>query len=407
MLESRREPPASPLPAYDFVCPPTILFGAGRLGELGTAAASLGRTAWLVGGRKSLVESGVLQRAEATLAAAGLDTRLVVTADGEPTVDQVAAALASLPRGRMHETVVIAIGGGSAIDLAKAIAALAANLPDHLDDFDAAVVDHLEGVGRGLAIRIPPLPVVAVPTTAGTGAEATRNAVISCPRRGFKKSMRSPLMVPRLAVVDPELTRSCDRGTTAASGLDCITQLIESFVCRVAKPLPRAIVLDGLPRAVSALPRALESPSDIDARAAMSHAALLSGMALANSGLGMAHGVAAALGVECGTPHGLACAMLLPVAMRVNREAAQGDFAILERAFDPAASGEDVAAADAFLRRIERLCDAVGTPRRLRDLGLRRDRLGWLAQNSGGASMRGNPLELDAASLLPILERAY
>jgi alcohol dehydrogenase class IV len=155
------------------------------------------------------------------------------------------------------------------------------------------------------------------------------------------------------------------------------------------------------------LPRALESPSDIDARAAMSHAALLSGMALANSGLGMAHGVAAALGVECGTPHGLACAMLLPVAMRVNREAAQGDFAILERAFDPAASGEDVAAADAFLRRIERLCDAVGTPRRLRDLGLRRDRLGWLAQNSGGASMRGNPLELDAASLLPILERAY
>ena len=125
-------------------------------------------------------------------------------------------------------------------------------------------------------------------------------------------------MVPRAAIIDPELTRSCSRETTVASGLDAITQLIESFICRFAKPLPRALVLDSLPRAVAALPRVLADPLDEGPRAALSHAAFVSGIALANSGLGMAHGVAAALGIECGTPHGLACAVLLPVALRVN-----------------------------------------------------------------------------------------
>ncbi|NBT13628.1 MAG: iron-containing alcohol dehydrogenase, partial [Planctomycetia bacterium] len=172
---------------------------------------------------------------------------------------------------------------------------------------------HLEGVGQRTIGRWP-LPVVAVPTTAGTGAEATRNAVIACPRRRFKKSMRSPLMVPRAAVIDAELGVDCDHATTAAAGLDAITQLIESFVCRFARPVPRALVLDALPRALAALPRALADRADVDARAALAHAAFLSGVALANSGLGMAHGVAAALGIECGTPHGLACAVMLPTA---------------------------------------------------------------------------------------------
>ncbi|NBW86334.1 MAG: iron-containing alcohol dehydrogenase, partial [Planctomycetia bacterium] len=270
-------------------------------------------------------------------------------------------------------------------------------------DGEVEVIDRLEGVGRGLPIVAPPLPVVAVPTTAGTGAEATRNAVISCPRRRFKKSMRSPLMVPRAALVDPALTLSCDRAVTAAAGLDCITQLIESYVCRFRRSLPRALVVEALPRAVAALPRVLADPGDLEARAAMSHAALVSGMALGNSGLGMAHGVAAALGVECGTPHGVACALMLPVAMRVNRPAVGADFAALERACDPAAAAGDAAAADAFVERIEALCAVAGTPRRLADVGLAPDRLEWLANNSGGASMRGNPVALDATELQAIL----
>ena len=395
--------------AWDFLAPPAIRFGAGRVTELGEAAALLGRRAWLVGGRRSLASAPWRDRVEASLARAGLRGEIVAVTTGEPTVDEVAAALANLPAGERDGVVVVAVGGGSAIDLAKAVAALATNLPVGLGagDYDPLIVDSLEGVGRGIPIGVAPLPLVAVPTTAGTGAEATRNAVISCPRRRFKKSLRSPLMVPRAVVVDPDLTAGCDRSTVAAAGLDCITQLVESFICRVRRPLPRALVLEALPRAMAALPRILADPSDAAGRAAMSHAALLSGMALSNSGLGMAHGVAAALGVECGTPHGLACGLLLPVALEVNAAVAAADYARLERAIDPAASTVDASAAAAFIARIEGLCAVAGLPRRLSEVGLRRERVGWLAENSGGASLRGNPVELDPATLEGILSRIW
>ncbi len=401
-------PPAAPL-AYDLAVPPLVRFGAGRVAEVGDVVRLHGRRAWLVGGRRSLVESAARPRIEAALTAAGIATTIVAVSAGEPTVEQVAAALAGLPRDGRDEAVVVAVGGGSAIDLAKAVAALVTNVDPAvtgMDDLDAAVVDHLEGVGRRTIERWP-LPVVAVPTTAGTGAEATRNAVIACPRRRFKKSMRSPLMVPRAAVIDPELGAECDRSTTAAAGLDAITQLIESFVCRFARPIPRALVLEALPGALGALPRALADPADIEARAALAHAAFVSGVALANSGLGMAHGVAAALGIECGTAHGLACAVMLPVALRVNASVAAADFARLERKVDSRAPADDEQAAAAFVRRIERLCRESGVPERLGDLGLARERIAWLAHHSGGASIRGNPVELDPPRLEAILEAMF
>jgi alcohol dehydrogenase class IV len=405
------------LAAYDFFAPPLIRFGAGRIDEIGAMLGLLGRRAWIVGGTASLERSGARQRIDASLSAAGIESRVVARSTGEPTVDQLAAALNGLRHEDLDGVVMVAVGGGSTIDLAKALAALATNMP--IDqrtsiDLDTFVVDHLEGVGRGIAIRQWPLPMVAVPTTAGTGAEATRNAVISCPRRRFKKSMRSPMMVPRAALVDPDLTASCDSSTIAASGLDCITQLIESFVCRFAKPLPRCLVLESLPRALHSLPRLLmpkpacDDPQRwIDSRAAdraaLSHAALLSGLALTNSGLGLAHGVAAALGVACGTPHGVACAVMLPAAMRVNREEVRDDFAQLERAVDPSAPRDVAAAADAFVQRIERLCLESGMPRRLSELGVTADQIDWLADNSGGASMRGNPVQLVAEDLRGLL----
>jgi alcohol dehydrogenase class IV len=405
------------LAAYDFAAPPMIRFGAGRIGEIGELVGVWGRRAWIVGGGRSLAASGARQQIEASLSAAGIDCQVVATSNGEPTADQLAAALAGLPRTDLDDVVIVAAGGGSTIDLAKAMAALATNMPTGPRtgiDLDTLVVDHLEGVGRGLAIRAWPLPVVAVPTTAGTGAEATRNAVISCPRRRFKKSMRSPMMVPRAALVDPDLTSSCDSSTIAASGLDCITQLIEAFVCRFTKPLPRCMVLESLPRAVHALPRLLTpKPAGVDPqawfdsraadRAALSHAALLSGLALTNSGLGLAHGVAAALGVAFGTPHGVACAVMLPAAIRVNREAVRDDFALLERAIDPAASHDDATATEAFVQRIERLCLESGVPHRLAGLGVTADQLDWLAENSVGASMRGNPVQLPTEELRSLL----
>ena len=405
------------LAAYDFFAPPLIRFGAGRIDEIGATVGLLGRRAWVVGGTASLERSGARQRIDASLSAVGIESRVVARSTGEPTVDQLAAALAGLQHEDLDGVVVVAAGGGSTIDLAKALAALATNMPIGQRtgiDLDTFVVDHLEGVGRGLAIRQWPLPMVAVPTTAGTGAEATRNAVISCPRRRFKKSMRSPMMVPRAALVDPDLTASCDSSTIAASGLDCITQLIESFVCRFAKPLPRCLVLESLPRALHSLPKLLmPKPADEDPqrwidsraadRAALSHAALLSGLALTNSGLGLAHGVAAALGVACGAPHGMACAAMLPAALRVNRKVVQDDFALLERAVDPSASRDDTTAAEAFVQRIERLCLESGVPRRLSELGVTADQIDWLAEHSGGASMRGNPVQLATEELRGLL----
>ncbi len=224
-------------------------------------------------------------------------------------------------------------------------------------------------------------------------------------------------MVPRVAIVDPSLTATCPRSVAAACGIDCITQLIESFVCRFRRPLTRALVRDALPRAIVGLPLVVEWAGEIDppthvanARAAMSHAALCSGVALANSGLGLAHGVAAALGVECGVSHGVACGLMLPVAMEVNLAVAMDDFAELERLVDPPSGPPCGMAADAaarFARRIGDLCHEVGIPRSLGEVGLARDRIGWLAENSTGGSMRGNPVQLPTAELARVLDRHY
>ncbi len=204
----------------------------------------------------------------------------------------------------------LAIGGGAAIDLAKAAGAMAAN------DQSPTVKDYLENVGRDLKIVNPPLPVLAMPTTAGTGAEATKNAVISSYDPPFKKSLRDDRLMPRIALVDPELTVSVPANVTAASGMDAITQLFESYISRKARPIPQALAVQGLKIAIPAIVEAVEKPDSRTAREAMAHAALLSGMALANSGLGMAHGVAPALGIHCRVPHGVACALMLPVALR-------------------------------------------------------------------------------------------
>ena len=394
------------VPAYELTMPPLVRFGPGRIADVGGVAASLGRRAWLVTGGSSFAGCGAREPLLAGLAAAALPCAHVARSAGEPTVDQLAVALAALPAER-SDVVVVAVGGGATIDLAKALAALATNVgPCDAKAAEQAVIDRLEGVGRGLPISRTPLPVVAVPTTAGTGAEATRNAVISCPRRRFKKSLRSPLMVPRAAIIDPNLTRSCSRETTAAAGLDCLTQLIESFICRRRWSLPQALVLEAFPRAFAALPRVLADPADDVARAALLHAAFISGVSLGNSGLGLAHGVAAALGVECGTPHGLACAVMLPVALRVNRHEAEADLARL----DAALGGSQLPPPEAVTRlidRVEELCEQAGIPRSLTELGLARERLDWLAENSGGNSMRGNPVQLPTAELRQLLESIY
>jgi len=385
---------------YDFIAPQQIVFGWGRRREVGRRARSLGRRAFVVCGAPALVESGVLGEIADAAHAEGVETVFLETIVHEPEVqdvDRVAAALRSHRPG--PGDFVLAIGGGAAIDLGKAAAAMATN------GESPTVKDYLENVGRDLKLVHDPLPVLAMPTTAGTGAEATRNAVISCYDPPFKKSLRSEKIMPRIALVDPELTVTVPPAVTAASGMDAITQLIESFISRKAQPIPQALAMEGLKRAVPAIAEAVASGRSQPAREKMAHAALVSGMCLANSGLGMAHGVAAALGVHCRVAHGVACALMLPVALRVNRQVRVAELARLAHLLfgkGPSTSPEE--AADIFIAEISALCDRVGVPRRLSQLGVTAAQIPALVRDSRGSSMSGNPRELSDAELTEILE---
>ncbi len=382
--------------AYDFFAPPQIIFGWGRRSELAARLRPLGQRIHLVWGSRTLAGSAVGQAIVASLAEAGLNVSILATVCGEPTIadDRPPARTGASCSAAQLSTgdVVMAIGGGSAIDAAKAVAALRPPIAREL-----RVRDYLEGVGRGLSIsQDPPLPVVALPSTAGTGSEATKNSVISCADPACKKSLRSDLMVPRLVVVDPELTISVPPAITAQTGLDAVTPLIESYISRRARPLPQSLARGILGPAMSALPVAVREPTHRGAREVMAHAALVSGMCLANSGLGLAHGVAAALGVHGNVPHGLACAVMLPVALRANRVVAEGRLVELARAIgidEPA----DSAAADQFVERVDQLCREVGVPRRLSELGITREQIPALVRDSRGNSMSGNPRDLDDA----------
>ncbi len=424
------------LSTYDFFAPNRIIFGWGRRAEIGTLARSLGTRAFVVSGSRTLDGNGTISELCQSLVTSGVAVERLATQTREPEVSDVDATVARLQEfGIRDGDLVVAIGGGSAIDLAKAVAALATNVDCSAP---SSVKDFLEGVGCGLKINRPPLPLLAVPTTAGTGTEATKNAVISSFDPLFKKSLRSDLMVPKAVLVDPELTTTLSRDITAQTGMDAITQLLESLISRRAKPIPRALCWQGLELALPAMFKLSRSfvvsasggndqaeppqggttnSGEIRAaREAMSHAALLSGIALANSGLGFAHGVAAALGVHAKVSHGLACAVMLPVALQLNREIAKADLAQLGRqcahwlcdeeglpAFD-ANSSTDCAATH-FQTVIDTLNEWFGIPTRLSALGVMREQIPALVKSSRGNSMDGNPCEVTDGELHKILEQ--
>jgi alcohol dehydrogenase class IV len=393
---------ASAIGSYDFVAPRRIAFGWGRFAEIGPLAAGLGTRAFLVTGSRTVAETGWTGRLRDGLARHGVEPVELAAIAREPEVADVDEAVRRIRARRAAEPgegdLVIALGGGSAIDLAKATAALAT------DTQGESVRDYLEGVGRGLTINVAPLPMIAVPTTAGTGSEATKNAVISSYDPPFKKSLRSDWMTPQAVVVDPELTVTLPPSVTAHTGMDAITQLIESYLSRKSRPIARALAADGLRLAQSAIEEAVEQPSSQPARESMAHAALLSGLALANSGLGMAHGVAAALGIHLRVPHGLACAVLLPIALAANRPTCEMALAELAKAAGIADGGATAAvAADALIGRIGQICQRLGVPLRLSDLGVAANHIPALVRDSRGNSMSGNPRELSDAELAGIL----
>lgn len=381
---------------FEFATAGRIIFGPGALREAGSQAAALGRRALVVGGRTPARLAPLL----ALLEGAGVAATTFAVA-GEPTVD-VAAAGAGLARAAGCD-LVVAMGGGSALDAGKAIAALAANPGDPLD--------YLEVVGRGRPLAAPPLPCLAIPTTAGTGSEVTRNAVLGVPAEGVKVSLRSPLMLPRVALVDPELTHGLPPEVTAATGLDALTQCLEPFVSPAATPLTDGLCREGLARAARGLRRAWADGGDAAAREDMAVASLCGGLALANARLGAVHGFAAPLGGMYDAPHGAICARLLPPVMAANiaalreREPASPALARYAEAArlltgDPRAEAEDGAAWAAALAA------ELGVPPLAR-YGLGPAAIPEVAARARRASsMQGNPVALSDAELSAILREA-
>jgi alcohol dehydrogenase class IV len=406
---------------YDFCTPSRIVFGWGRRAEVGMLARTLGRRAFIVCGSRTLEQNGELNEIRQLLATAGVEAIHAATSTREPVVDDVDRLVATLRDGHAAAgDLLLGIGGGSAVDLAKAGAALITQ------DSRSSVVDYLEGVGRGLKIANPPLPILALPTTGGTGSEATKNAVISSLDPPFKKSLRSELMVPRIVLIDPELSIDVPPRVTAWTGMDAITQLLESYISCRATTATHDLAWAGLGLAVPNLVTAFQNGNSQTAREALAQAAFLSGLALANSGLGMAHGVAAALGVHCNVPHGLACAVMLPTALRVNR-AQPGVERLLARAgwamlhpgvsqLDPAdltgdskelreyARASEQERVDRVLWRIDTLLVELKISRGLSQFGVRREQIQAIARDSKGNSMNGNPRTLTDDELTRILE---
>ncbi len=378
---------------FEFATAGRIVAGPGRAAELPGVLAGLGS--------RVLVCTGANPARHASLLAGlGMPT-VVFPVAGEPTAE---LARSGVTAAREHGAdVVAAIGGGSVIDLGKAVAMLLANGGDPLD--------YLEVVGAGQPITRPAAPCVAVPTTAGTGAEVTANAVLAVPEHRLKASLRSPLMIPRVALVDPQLTASCPPPVTAASGLDALTQCLEPFVSVRATPLTDGLAREGLRRAAAGLRAAHADGGDLAARTDMAMCALLGGMALANAKLGAVHGLAGVIGGTAAVPHGMACAALLVPVIEANvralRSATPGSRA-LDKYAEAAQllTGKPGASVEDGLAWIGETLTLLGVPG-LAAFGLGAEQADAIAAAAlASSSMRGNPVPLNQDQLAAVFLEA-
>jgi alcohol dehydrogenase class IV len=378
---------------FEFATAGTILAGAGRAAELPGIVAGLGSRVLVCTGADPARHGGLL---------AELGRPAVVFAvAAEPTVELARACVAA---AREHGAdVVAAVGGGSVLDLGKAAAMLLGNGGDPLD--------YLEVIGSGRKITQPCVPCVAVPTTAGTGAEVTANAVLASPAHGLKASLRSPLMIPRVALVDPELTVSCPPRVTAASGLDALTQCLEPFVSVRANPLTDGLAREGLRRAAAGLRAAYADGSDLGARADMAMCSLLGGIALANAKLGAVHGLAGVIGGTADVPHGMACAALLAPVVEANVRALRSGrpgAPALDRYTEAARllTGSPAASIDDGLTWIRETVSQLAVPG-LAAFGIGPQHVDDVAARAArSSSMQGNPVALTHSNLRAIVLQA-
>ena len=380
---------------FEFATASRIIFGQGTVEEVAPMASKMGNCALLVTGR-NVERAGPLS---GSLKNTGMKIVTFSVSD-EPTIELTIEGV-ELARQNASD-IVIGIGGGSVIDTAKAIAALLTNSGD--------ITDYLEVIGRGKPLSRPSAPCIAIPTTAGTGAEVTKNAVLTSQEHKVKVSLRSPTMLPDLAIVDPELTYSMPPSLTASTGLDALTQVLEPFVSVKSNPLTDTICIEGLKRAARSLHRAFKDGSDTRAREDMAIVSLFGGLTLANSKLGAVHGIAGPMGGMFPVPHGVICARLLPFVVEVNVRALQrhNSQQYLLR-YDQVAqvlTGKSNAKAEEGIARIHDLCDALDIPG-LSDFGITEDHFpDLIARSKKASSMKGNPVNLTDEELTEILQKA-
>jgi alcohol dehydrogenase class IV len=381
---------------FEFSTASRVIFGGGTLKEVGKASAEMGRKALVVTGSSP----DRAERLFGFLKEAGLEW-CVFGVKGEPRIEDVQAALKKAREGDCD--LVIGFGGGSAIDTAKAVAALLTNKGE--------LLDYLEVIGEGKPLENPAAACIAIPTTAGTGAEVTRNAVLGVPEERFKVSLRSIYLLPRLALIDPEMTYSIPAEVTASTGLDALTQLVEPFVSIRANPVTDGFCREGLPRAGQSLRRVYYHGDDGKAREDMAYASLCGGMALANAGLGAVHGFAAPLGGMFSGPHGTFCARLLPLVMEVNLTALrqrQPDSPALPRYAEIASilTGKPGSSPEDGIKWVEKLVEELEIPG-LAAYGVQEADLPVLVEKGGRASsMKANPIPLTEEEMGRVLARA-
>jgi len=381
---------------FGFATATQIIFGAGTSKTIGNYAATMGQRAMVVSGRSS-TRYGIIRE---QLEKQGIASTHFSVQE-EPTTE---LALAGVQKARQAACdCVIGIGGGSVIDAGKVIAALLTNRGN--------LSDYLEVIGKGLPLEKMSAPYIAIPTTAGTGAEVTRNSVLESPEHRVKVSMRSPLMLPRWAIVDPELTYSMPPNITASTGLDAFTQLLEAYVSHAANPLTDGICREGLGRAAGSLLPVFEDGSDTVAREAMSLASLFGGLALANAKLGAVHGFAGPLGGMFKAAHGAICGRLLPFVMAMNISALQRrapESPSLARYEEVAriVTGKATAKASDGINWVQKTCAILKLPP-LSDYGITEaDFQSLIEKAQKASSMKGNPVQLTEAELTEILQQA-
>ncbi len=382
--------------SFEFATAGRILFGPGRFQELGTCSAPLGKRIFLVcgsGGRYSEEARCLLSSFEY------VSPPFLI--NGEPTVERVTEGVEEARRIRAD--LVIGLGGGSVLDAGKAVAILLTNPGEPLD--------YLEVVGRGKSFSFPSAPFIAIPTTAGTGSEVTRNAVLTSVAHRVKASLRSHSMLPAVALVDPELTYRLPPDITAATGMDALAQILEPLVSLKSQPLTDALCWEALPRIIRSLRQVYRNGDDRDGRQDLCFASLCGGMALANAGLGAVHGLAAPLGGMFSAPHGALCARLLAPVMRTNMEAlldrhpysqTAGKFSRIAAFFSPHSEPSP----PQMIVWLEETCDLLQIPR-LAHYGVTAGHLPEIAEKAAcSGSMKGNPVPLSKQELMLILSQA-